>query len=171
MKKITRTFRIPADLVERFDRAAEKEGINKTEVVVEAIRKFVERVENDQFWGDRFVYVGWLFAPELGKCQVHQAYLTVEKHIRSGSFPITVLNHERKTEVDGEMVRYDIENARVFIDFEEKVCRAQYYVCWIGGLVEKREIEFPITWTETEHSTGHVELTISPVARHRIDHA
>lgn len=45
MKRITRTFRIPADLVERFDRAAELDGLDKTEVVVKAIQDYVAYVE------------------------------------------------------------------------------------------------------------------------------
>jgi hypothetical protein len=45
MKKITRTFRIPADLVERFDRAVELAGVDKTLVVESAILDFCERVE------------------------------------------------------------------------------------------------------------------------------
>ena len=48
MKKITRTFRIPADLVERFDRAAEKAGVDKTLVVESAILDFCERVESGE---------------------------------------------------------------------------------------------------------------------------
>ena len=43
--KISRTFRIPADLVYKFDRAAEALGTDKTRVVVEAIQKFVEKYE------------------------------------------------------------------------------------------------------------------------------
>ena len=45
MKKITRTFRIPADLVERFDRASELAGVDKTLVVESAILEFCERIE------------------------------------------------------------------------------------------------------------------------------
>lgn len=45
MKKIPRTFRIPADLVERFDQAAAKIGIDKTAVIESAIQDFCERVE------------------------------------------------------------------------------------------------------------------------------
>lgn len=49
MKRITRTFRIPADLVERFDRAAELDGLDKTEVVVKAIQDYVAYVERMHF--------------------------------------------------------------------------------------------------------------------------
>lgn len=162
MSKITRTFRIPAELVDRFDRAAEKEGVDKTEVVVKAISKFVDRVENDHFWGDRHVCVSSLYAPEIGNCQVHNAYLTIDRHIRRGTFSIKVLNHERKAEIDGESVRYDIENASAFIDFEKKIARVEYYMVWIGGLIEKRTIEFPIGWIEQTNDVGIVELTIFP---------
>lgn len=47
-RKITRTFRLPADLVERFDQAAELVGVNKTDVVVKAIEDFVLRVEREK---------------------------------------------------------------------------------------------------------------------------
>jgi len=45
MKKILRTFRIPADLVEKFDQVAQQEEVDKTSVVVEAINKFVKENE------------------------------------------------------------------------------------------------------------------------------
>ena len=45
--KVTRTFRIPTSLVERFDRAAAEAEIDKTQVVVDAIRKFVEEHEKN----------------------------------------------------------------------------------------------------------------------------
>lgn len=45
--KVIRTFRIPASLVERFDRAAAEAEIDKTQVVVDAIRKFVEEHEKN----------------------------------------------------------------------------------------------------------------------------
>lgn len=45
MKRITRTFRLPADLVDRFDRAAAQAGVDKTLVVESAIVEFCERIE------------------------------------------------------------------------------------------------------------------------------
>lgn len=45
MRKVSRTFRIPSDLVDRFDQAAEYAEVDKTVVVVNAIEKFVEGVE------------------------------------------------------------------------------------------------------------------------------
>lgn len=45
MTRILRAFRIPADLVERFDRAAAQAGVDKTAVIESAILEFCERVE------------------------------------------------------------------------------------------------------------------------------
>lgn len=42
MAKITRTFRFDAVLMEQFDQAAAAAGIDKTQVVTEAIQKFIE---------------------------------------------------------------------------------------------------------------------------------
>lgn len=45
MKRITRTFRLPASLVERFDRAAAQAGVDRTTVIESAIVEFCERIE------------------------------------------------------------------------------------------------------------------------------
>jgi len=45
MTRILRAFRIPAGLVERFDRAAAQAGVDKTAVIESAILEFCERVE------------------------------------------------------------------------------------------------------------------------------
>ena len=48
MRRIQRAYRLPADLVERFDRAAEKVGVDKTLVIECAIVDFCERVESGE---------------------------------------------------------------------------------------------------------------------------
>ena len=48
MKRITRTFRLPADMVERFDRAAAQAGVDRTTVIENAIIEFCERVETGE---------------------------------------------------------------------------------------------------------------------------
>lgn len=45
MAKVSRTFRLDKELVERFDKAVTEQNIDKTQVVTEAIKKFVEAVE------------------------------------------------------------------------------------------------------------------------------
>jgi len=165
MKKILRTFRIPADLVERFDQAAESVGIDRTEIVVQAIRDFVERVEAGGFWNtDKPVTVTSLYAPELGKCELSRSVLVDED-----SRPITklytslkVLNHERTVAIDGDAVRYDIERAYADIDFKARKCKVKYSVCWIGGLVEQRTAEFAIDWSWTNREYD-VAIQIFPV--------
>jgi len=65
-RKITRTFRIPADLVERFDRAAELVEVNKTDVVVKAIEDFVLRVEREKVMNEMDKYYEYVkFGNEL----------------------------------------------------------------------------------------------------------
>jgi len=165
MKKILRTFRIPADLVERFDQAAESVGIDRTEIVVKAIRDFVERVEAGGFWNtDKPVTVTSFYVPELGKCELSRSVLVDED-----SRPITklytslkVLNHERTATIDGEEVRYDIERAYADIDFRARRCTVKYSVCWIGGLVEQRTAAFTIDWSWTEREYD-VAIQIFPV--------
>lgn len=48
MKKVLRTFRISADLVEQFDQVAQQEDVDKTSVIIEAIEKFVK--ENKMYY-------------------------------------------------------------------------------------------------------------------------
>ena len=65
-RKITRTFRIPADLVERFDRAAELAKVNKTDVVIMAIEDFVLRVEREKVMNEINQYIKYVkFGNEL----------------------------------------------------------------------------------------------------------
>ena len=65
-RKITRTFRIPADLVERFDQAAELVGVNKTDVVVKAIEDFVLLVEREKVISETDKYYEYVkFGNEL----------------------------------------------------------------------------------------------------------
>jgi len=71
-RKITRTFRIPADLVERFDRAAELAGVNKTDVVIMAIEDFVLRVEREKVMNEinqyiKYVKFGNVLREKLGE--------------------------------------------------------------------------------------------------------
>lgn len=153
MKKVMRSFRIPADLVERFDRAAEIRGVDKSEVVVKAIEKFVQEVETGMLFDpDKIVVVNELYAPELGKCIVYNSELR-----NLDGEPITrkwctlkPLNRERTAEINGKQVRYDIEDARAYFDFPAKKCTVEYRTVWIGGEVEKKTLEFPIRWTETK---------------------
>src|SRR5690606_20463563 len=65
-RKITRTFRIPADLVERFDRAAELAGVNKTDVIVKAIEDFVLKTEREKVMNKMNQYYAYVkFGNEL----------------------------------------------------------------------------------------------------------
>ena len=65
-RKITRTFRLPADLVERFDRAAELAKVNKTDVVIMAIEDFVLRVEREKVMNEINQYIKYVkFGNEL----------------------------------------------------------------------------------------------------------
>lgn len=65
-RKITRTFRLPADLVERFDRAAELAKVNKTDVVIRAIEDFVLRVERGKVMSEMNKYYEYVkFGNEL----------------------------------------------------------------------------------------------------------
>lgn len=71
-RKITRTFRIPADLVERFDRAAELAGINKTDVIVKAIEDFVLKTEREKVMNEmdkyyEYVKFGNVLREKLGE--------------------------------------------------------------------------------------------------------
>src|SRR5690554_1131547 len=71
-RKITRTFRLPADLVERFDQAAELVGVNKTDVVVKAIEDFVLRVEREKVMNEmdkyyEYVKFGNVLREKLGE--------------------------------------------------------------------------------------------------------
>lgn len=45
MAKITRTYRLEKDLVERFDKICDETGISKTFVITEAIINFVNKHE------------------------------------------------------------------------------------------------------------------------------
>jgi predicted DNA-binding protein len=45
MPKITRSFRLNEDLIKRFDVAAAATGVDKTQIVTDAIIKFVEKFE------------------------------------------------------------------------------------------------------------------------------
>lgn len=165
MKKIPRTFRIPADLVERFDQAAAQAGVDRTSVIESAILEFCERIEAGGFWNtDKPVTVTSLYAPELGKCELGRSVLVDED-----SRPITklytslkVLNHERTATIDGDAVRYDIERAYADIDFKARRCTIKYSVCWIGGLVEQRTAEFAIDWSWTDREYD-VAIQIFPV--------
>ena len=164
MTKIMRSFRLPADLVERFDKAAEVAAIDKTEVVEKAIRNFVEKIENGDFWGtEKLVVTDWLYAPELGKCQVVDGEMydhDNETVLVRKWCSLKVLNYNRETEIDGKMVRYNIEDAEARFDFKEKKCTAKYRVAWIGGLVETKTIEFPIKWN-TREDDMFVRVTVS----------
>ena len=165
MKKITRTFRKPANLVERFDQAAEETGIDRTEVIVQSIQKFVERVEAGKLWNtDKLVIVEWLYAPELGKCALHNQALIDEEgnNTNRKHSSLQVLNCERTAVIDGKKVRYDIENAYADIDFINKKCKVTYFVRWIGGLVEKRSAEFAISW-KTEERDVEMAIEVFPV--------
>lgn len=65
-RKITRTFRLPADLVERFDRAAELARINKTDVIVKAIEDFVLKTEREKVMREMDKYYEYVkFGNEL----------------------------------------------------------------------------------------------------------
>jgi len=81
-RKITRTFRIPADLVERFDRAAELAGVNKTDVVIMAIEDFVLRVEREKVMNEinqyiKYVKFGNVLREKLGnQAGVHAIQLS-----------------------------------------------------------------------------------------------
>jgi Predicted transcriptional regulator len=165
MKKIPRTFRIPADLVERFDQAAEITGVDRTEVVVQAIREYVERVEAGNFWNtDKPVTITSFYAPELGKCELSRSVLIDEDGRPTVKLytPLKVLNHERTAMIDGDAVRYDIERAYADIDFKARKCKVKYSVCWIGGLVEQRTAEFAIDWSWTNREYD-VAIQIFPV--------
>lgn len=52
MRKVSRNYRIDADLIERFEKTAEYAKVDKTSVVVEAIRQFVieqeEKMKNEE---------------------------------------------------------------------------------------------------------------------------
>lgn len=153
MKKVMRSFRIPADLVERFDRAAEARGVDKSEVVVKAIEKFVQEVEAGiLFDPNKLAVVDVLYAPELGKCAVYNGELRDinGEPITATWCSLKPLNRERVADIDGKKVRYDIENARAYIDFSARKCTVQYRIAWIGGEVENKTIEFPIRWSKAE---------------------
>lgn len=65
-RKITRTFRIPADLVERFDRAAELAKVNKTDVIVKAIEDFIRETERKKMMNEMDKYYEYVkFGNEL----------------------------------------------------------------------------------------------------------
>src|SRR5690554_127564 len=65
-RKITRTFRIPADLVERFDRAAELAKVNKTDVIVKAIGDFIRETEREKVMREMDKYYEYVkFGNEL----------------------------------------------------------------------------------------------------------
>jgi len=165
MKKISRTFRIPADLVERFDRAADVMNIDRTEVVVKAIRKFVESVEAGQIWGtEKPVSVDSITAPELGECDVFRGVLMTEEGepLYKLKTDIRVLDFERTSWEGDKRVGYDIfQQATAYLDFKERKCRIEYKVRWVDGVVESRDVEFPIAWKETE-SEIDIRLHVFP---------
>src|SRR5690606_13525275 len=88
-RKITRTFRIPADLVERFDRAAELAGVNKTDVVIMAIEDFVLRVEREKVMNEinqyiKYVKFGNVLREKLGnQAGVHAIQLSYALNINN----------------------------------------------------------------------------------------
>ncbi|TMZ69986.1 ribbon-helix-helix protein, CopG family [Klebsiella pneumoniae] len=160
--KVTRTFRIPSDLVERFDRAAEEAGIDRTKVVVDAIERFVERHEQKQLFGQSFVALAEIYAPELGLCKIGtggsgEAGETV---LQASVYP---LKPDRKKEIDGEEVAYRIDNAFATVDFKNKICTITYRKFWIGGKVEDDEVSFSITWSaRDDDATGITDVTVRP---------
>ena len=162
--KISRTFRIPADLVDRFDRAAEALGIDKTQVVVEAIQKFVEKYEAGQLFDRELVYIDRIYVPELGLCEIHDGR---GRRIPEGKTKlyrgIKALNNERKTEINGKPASYTIERAGISLDFKNRVAAVDFMKCWIGGLVEEEKITFSFVWEEEyEEDDFSSEIAIWP---------
>src|SRR5690554_5401542 len=145
MAKITRTFRLDQELVKRFDEATEVTGTEKTKVVEEAIKKFVEGYEMKKFWNtEKLVVVEEVFVPILGKCQAKQGEVNLNEDLKVLQTSLKALNNERKTD-EGT---YTIDNVFATLDFENKVAKVEYKKFWKGGIVESEETNFEIDWTE-----------------------
>lgn len=159
MKKVMRSFRLPADLVERFDRAAEADGVDKTEIVVQAIQQYVDLHELHGEFGDSYIHIGDIYIPELGKCYIGSGLIGDQT---SGSFTMKVLNNERK---DDEGYSYRIDHAMASVDLAQHTCRVTYKKVYVGGYVEDGEpIEYQIRWTARKpwQTDAVTELTIMP---------
>lgn len=159
MAKITRTFRLEEDLVKRFDEASSALNVDKTSVVTEAIKKFVEGYEMKKFWDtDNLVVVDEIIAPVIGKAQVNHGQANLDKELKVIQSTLRVLDNERK---DENGTRYDIDNVFAVIDFENKTCRIEYRKFWIGGAVESETIEFPIKCIEyRDDAMGITKITV-----------
>lgn len=81
----------------------------------------------------------------IGKAKFKNDALNLDDDIKVLKSELRGYNSERK---DEEGTRYDIENAKATIDFENKTCVIVFEKRWIGGLVEKEKIEFSIEWQE-----------------------
>lgn len=110
-----------------------------------------------KFWNTgNAVILKDLLAPFIGKARV-DAPLNLNEDIKVLDTEIRVYNSERK---DEEGTRYDISNAFAIIDFENKTCHIDYKVNWIGGLIEGKEITFPIEWHKSNDKIGITEITV-----------
>lgn len=159
MAKITRTFRLDQELIDRFDKASELTGIDKTKVVTEAIQKFVEAVEMKKFWDtDNLVMVTEIFAPVIGRAAVANGEANFNNDLKVIQSSLRDFNSQRK---DDNGTRCNIDNAFAIIDFENKLCTVEYKEIWIGGSVENKEIKFPIRWeTKTGPLAEITEITV-----------
>lgn len=159
MAKITRTFRLDQELVERFDKAAEQAGVDKTSVVTEAIQKFVEAVEMKTFWNtDNLVMVTEIYAPVIGRAAVAHGEANLNDDLKVIQSSLRDYNSHRK---DDNGTRYNIDNVFAVIDFESKLCTIEYKEIWIGGAVESKEIKFPIRWEEKKGQLAEItEITV-----------
>lgn len=107
--------------------------------------------------------VNTLYAPILGKCRVREGYANLDGDGTTLKVSIKPLNRERKADIDGEPVRYDIGDAVATVDFAARTCTVRFKKFWIGGEVEREEVTFPITWSERhDEETGLTEVTVGP---------
>jgi hypothetical protein len=153
MAKLSRTFRLEQDLVERFDKAADLMGVDKTSVVDEAIGKFVSSVEakgskeqNRTIYEKKAKSIGYfklsdVYIPFLGKCSCDSLIEVTESDIVNAG--VSVMRIERK---DDEGTRFNISPyINIEVDFNNMTLSGGYHKDWIGGLVEYTKFHHAIS--------------------------